>query len=685
MKISTHWLRDYVKIPSSLEKVAERLTMAGLEVERIHPCQGNQDSVFEIEVTTNRPDWLSHLGVAREIAAIEDLAFKMPPLQKGKGAQSAGYWKVRIQDSKGCPYYTGVLIEGIACHETPDFMKQRLEACGLRSISLIVDITNYVLLETGQPLHAFDADRIQGKLIQIRGAQRGEKLTAIDGSPLALAPEDLVIADESQVLALAGVMGGRGSEVSAQTKNVFLESAFFQPARVRKTSQRYGLASESSYRFERRVDPEGVDLGRDRALWLICQYAKPRAMSRILRAGKKPVTFAGPIFLRSDEIRKVLGFSIPNREVPAILKGLGFHVARVSTKGWRVKIPSFRADLTRSIDLIEEIARIYGYENIPETLPERKPLWHARNPRQDLEELARGYLSGAGFYETVSFSLISGKGLDENRDLKGALRVVNPQNKELCWMRPSLFPSLMDVIQWNFHWGSQDVFVFEIANVYRMPGQGSTREEERYLSLALSGDWQVKSWMDQARVGVFYDLKGVVQGFLERSGISEVSFLSKSVMPHINPEVSETIMLGEESLGYLGELDERIAKLWDLETKVYLAEISLDKLAPFFKKGRKFQELPRYPGTQRDLSVVIPEAVKAQDIREIIQGLGEGLIRRVEIFDLFRGGRIPKGFKNLGFRLTYQSSEKTLISEDIQKLHTGIAEKIVKKFQATFQ
>ncbi|HOW88355.1 MAG TPA: phenylalanine--tRNA ligase subunit beta, partial [Candidatus Omnitrophota bacterium] len=446
MKISTNWLKDFVELAPPVSRTAERLTMAGLEVKKCEVLKTPSDTVFEIEITSNRPDWLSHWGVAREIAAVENLSLKNPVVDAEKNRVPPKGWDVKIKDAEGCPYYTGVLIEGIVPAKTPDFIINRLLACGIRSINLIVDITNYVLLEIGQPLHAFDADLVRGQEIQLRKPKAGEKFLAINGAEIALQQDDLVVADSERAVALAGVMGGKDSEISDRTRNVFLESAFFNPIRVRKTSRRHQLASDSSYRFERRVDPEGVDLGCRRALWLIEKYAKPRSISAVIKAGEKPQLEIKTVHLKAEEVKKTLGVEIKPNQIVSILARLGLDAKPHSEEIWKVAIPSFRPDLTRPVDLIEEIARIYGYENIPETLPAREPLSVTESPRLALERKVRNLLSGAGWNETVTFSLIGDEGLDAEKDLKNAVQIVNPLHHGLHWMRPTLVTSLLDVI-----------------------------------------------------------------------------------------------------------------------------------------------------------------------------------------------------------------------------------------------
>lgn len=697
MKISTHWLKDFVELAPPVSRAAERLTMAGLEVKKCETLKMPNDTIFEIEITSNRPDWLSHWGVAREIAAVENLSLKNPQVDLETGRIPPPGWKVQIKDLPGCPYYTGVLIEGITETKTPEFMVNRLLACGVRSINLVVDITNYVLLEVGQPLHAFDADLIRSKEILVRRPKQGEKFTAINGAEIVLKPEDLVIADSDRAIALAGVMGGKDSEVSDKTRNVFLESAFFDPGRVRKTSRQHQITSDSSYRFERRVDPEAVDIGRSRALSLIQKYGKPRHISAMIKAGEKPQLEVKTVQLKSSDVKQILGVDIKSSQIALILGRLGLDAKQCSGSSpdavpskseqgiWKVGIPSFRPDLTRPVDLVEEIARIYGYENIPETLPPREPLTVGQSPRLALENNTRNFLSGAGLSETVTFSLISGDGLDPEKDLEHAVQIVNPLQHGLHWMRPTMVTSLLGVIQKNVNASNESsVKVFEIANIYTMPDAHKHPIEERICAIAFYGKKAVQTWLDAARPVTFFDLKGTVEAVLDMAGCSEWC-VAKASRSYFASGAVEELRIWQTPVALIGEVSAALLKQWGLKEPVFYAEISLEKIAKHAQGVRSFKEWPKYPAIERDLSLVVKEAVKSGELMSEIRGLGQGLIRDVMLFDLFRGKRVPDGFKNLAFRIIYQSADRTLVSEEVQKIHDKIAQTLVQKYQASFQ
>lgn len=682
MRISTNWLRDFVTLAPPLERIAERLTMVGLEVKRIEPRPDIKDTIFEIEVTTNRPDWLSHFGVAREIHAVENTGLKIPPSKNPEHRPMPSGWKLDLKEADGCPYYTACLIEGIQEGPTPDWMKNRLEASGLRSINLLVDITNYVLLEIGQPLHAFDADLLRGHEVQIRRAKAGENFAAINGVTHALGSEDLVIADRERTVALAGIMGGSETEVSSKTRNIFLESAFFHPRWVRRSSLRRGLSSESSYRFERRVDPEGVDLGLERAIYLFRELAHPRNVSAVTRAGRKPIMEKSHIHLSLEQVGKILGMEVKPHQIHSILTRLALDVKSDSPETWVVGVPSYRPDLQRPVDLVEEVARLGGYDKIQETLPERPPIEIPTNPLRNLEEKTRDFFAGVGLFETVSFSLTNPSHFETaGFDPKAFLEIHNPIHQELTLLRPSFLISLIEVLSRNERFGQQSVSIFEVANLYFQGAKDSSPAEERWVGILLAGE-RTAGWNDSRRAMDFYDLKGVIEDYLEYLDVGPPVFVSLEAPCF---EGAAQIKIGSETVGQIGRVSKTLRKAWDLSSKPIFAEINLERLVPLLPKKRRFKDIARYPSVARDLSIIVDEKIQVAEILSFITQLGKDWVREVTLIDLFRGGRVPKGCQNLTFRITYQSTEQTLLSEEVQQLHNEIASQVSRKFAAVFQ
>lgn len=684
MKISVDWVKEFVDLKPPFPEHALALTEAGLEVEAVEKSASG-DTVFQVEVTTNRPDWLSHWGVARELAAIHGLAFGKPVIvdEKKMSRTPPAGWKVISKDSaEACPYYTGVLIEGITEHKTPDFMKRRLESCGLRSIHLIVDITNYVLLELGQPLHAFDADLLSGNQIVIRRARKGEKMNLISGSAIELHEHDLLIADDSKPLALAGVMGGKDSEINERSRNIFLETAHFQPRLVRESARRHQLSTDSSYRFERRVDPCLVDLARLRALYLIQEYAKPRHISGAIHFGQTPNPVLSTLNLSEDEIQKALGCEVKGNQTVSILNRLGLEVKTVSSKAWKVTIPSFRADLTRPIDLVEEVARIYGFNKIPETLPALPPGSVQVNPVRKIQKKIRESLVGAGFHEAVTFSLISGDGFSD-AELSAMVRLRNPLQAGLEWMRPTLLPGLLQAVQKNIRFGSESIRLFEVANTYRK-NTGKEVVECKTVALILSGKVNSGRWLDTAREASYFDLKGAVINLLEKAGLNDAAWL-KSTATGLSASVCETISMGEKTLGFAGQVSPEWLKTFDIQAPVFYAEVKVETLLANTSFKKVYSEVSRYPVMRRDLSMTVPDDVYCDQMVRDIRLSGGTLVGEVQLLDLFQGGRVAKGYKNFTFRLTYLSPDRTLTSDEVDALQTQIAQTLAVKYQAQFQ
>ena len=677
MKVSLNWLKDYVKIKSAPERLAEELTMAGLEVKKIDRV--SDDVIFETEITTNRPDWLSHLGVARELHAITGNSFSLPPNKIKSHAKSERIFTISTPDRDLCPYYSAVLLEEVEWKETPDFMKKRLEACGIRPINFIVDVTNFVLLEFGQPLHAFDADGLNGDTISARRTKENEKITAIDGSVYELTRNDLVIADLKGPVAIGGVMGGKNSEVGEKTKNILLESAFFSPAPVRLTARRISLASESSYRFERRVDPAGVDEARDRAVYLIAQHAKIGRLSPVFRGGKLPVrpvsiSFAYP------EVRKLLGTEIPQSKGKSYLTRLGLRVSGTGKK-WSVKIPSFRSDLARPCDLIEEMARLYGYDRIPETLPLAQPLEPRVDPVLKLEEEVRRLCVSLGFFEAITFSLVDSTFFDKLKLYENTrVRLINPQNKELNLMRPSLISGLLAAVQRNLYAGETSVWLFEVGNRYldEAPDK-KLPHEERMVGLILSGESQ-GGWLDKKRSAGFYDLKGAVQEFLKRLGIDSVEEgpLEEGALFQAGQGIS--VSAGGIELGSYGTLSDQARKIYDVDKPVFYGEFSLENILKSIKTKRTVKDIPKFPSSPRDLTLICSDDLKSEVITKRIREMAGELAVKVEVFDCFRGGQIPKGKKSLSFRIFYQAQDRTLENEQVNRLHFSIIDDLNRSF-----
>ncbi len=680
MKISTVWLKDYVKLKGPLEEVANRLTLSGLEVKGMEKADGGL--VFETEITSNRPDWLSYLGVAREISALYSTPVQTPGTEEPEKLTAfPPEFVVETRDPVLCPYYTGTILKGIKPCPTPEFIKKRLEAVGHRSINFVVDVTNFVLLECGQPLHAFDLKLLEGNKILIRRAHEGETLTGIDGKTYSLDTKDIVIADGARSVAIAGVMGGKETEVTDGTRDIFLESAFFQPASVRQTSRRLALSTDSSYRFERRVDPDGVNWARERAISLILKYTEVQEVTRVKTAGKKPVKKTS-LHLPFEKLERTLGPSISSPQIEKIFKNLGLGIIQKNKKQVKVSIPSFRPDLVQAVDLIEEAARIYGYNRIPESLPQLRllPDTLADKPKFEVIRKVTDRLVGAGFWEAQNYSIIRGESYEKSIALKESLvKINNPQNKDLNLMRPSLVPGLLETAQRNQYRGAKHFKFFEVGQIYLASGK-NLPQEKNSLGFVVYGATE-KTWSTSSQKVGLYDIKGTVEFLLETLGVQGIEW-GKGNSVWTDGENTLELRVKGKSCGTVGEICPNVLKQFDMEGPVALAEIDLESLTALATKERTFRPVSKYPSIVRDMALLVPKELLAETVSSTILSEGSEFLKSVRLFDVYEGQNLPQGVKSLAFSLEYQSSEKTLSSEEIQKEHFRIAKVLQDKYSA---
>ncbi len=691
MKVTYNWLKEFVDIKISPEVLAEKLTMAGLEVVSLEKF--SEDYIFEIEITTNRPDWLSVIGIAREVAAITGKKLKLPQLKgtrhkiqgtRHKAPGSRLPLEVKIEDKAGCPRYIGRVFDNIKVKPSPEWMRNRLESVGLRPINNIVDITNYLLFETGQPMHAFDYDKIEEGAIIVRRAKTEEKIITLDAEERTLDNSILVIADKRKTVAVAGIMGGKNSEVSETTKTILLESACFDPALVRKGSKKLALATDSSYRFERGVDLNTVLTASERAAKLIKEFAVSlgaEAGGMLKDAGTKTQK-EGKIFLSSEKTSSVLGKKISASEIKKILEGLGFGVSTKAKGNFEVKVPFFRRDVERDVDLIEEIARLSGYENIPLSLPALKePGAIVREPgERDLKGETKNILLSLGFNEIITHSLISRLFLEKTNFSpdKIAIRVTNPLSAEQEFLRPELTPSMLNTISHNSKRKTEDLRIFELANIYKNE-EGKIKEEVS-LVLCLTGK-RYFDWKRKVEEVDFYDLKGVLETLLLRLGVRDIVF-----HPEESPLFSRRYSLGlrikDKELGFMGEINEEILKNFDLGKKIYLATLNLNAVFSFVRKDERYEPVARYPYISRDVSFIIDASVSYDTLLKFFRQDPSELIKEVNLVDVYFGKNIPPGKKSLTISVKFQSPERTLRDEEVEAIDSRLRQGLIKEFAA---
>ncbi|MCX5698355.1 MAG: phenylalanine--tRNA ligase subunit beta [Candidatus Omnitrophica bacterium] len=677
MKVTYNWLKDFVNIKIPPQALAEKLTMAGLEVVALEKT--GEDFVLEIEITSNRPDWLSVLGIAREVAAITGKKINLGARckvfdvrGKPKNLEPSTKNLITIEDKKDCPLYTARIIENVKVGPSPEWLKRRLESLGCRSVNNIVDITNYCLFELGQPLHAFDLDKLSQKEIRVRRANADEKIITIDGQTKILSPEILVIADTHKAVAIAGIMGGKETEVTVKTRNILLEGAVFNPLLVRRAKQKLGLQSESAYRFERGVDLEAVRSASWAAGELILKLAsgKPSGFSSL---GVSKVIHP-VINLDAAYLNKVLGTAIPVFKIKQILNRLGLRVKTKTKNILTVGAPSFRQDLKLPVDLVEEVARIYGYGKIPQTLPAVKPGQEVSDKRGFICGI-KNILSGLGLFEVITYSLVD-RGLLKKSGLNidaGLIEILNPLSKEQEVLRPALFPSLIRALAYNLDQQQERVSIFEIANIFS--GQANAVAQEPLLGLALCGvnTFFTKQGLVRDEI-ILLHLKGILETLFNRLGVENFDFWRQE-------DNKIDIVINQKQAGFMLDLSPQILGAFDIKNRqVVLAQVNLEKLFSSINLGKKFLAIPKYPAITRDISLVINEDISVQEVLGAIEAKGAPLLVQAKIVDYYQGPQIPAGFKGLTISCIYRMDSRTLTEEEIAPARNDICSLLKERF-----
>ena len=638
---------------------------------------GLDDAILEVEVTPNRPDCLSIHGVGREVAALTGGRLRPvdSTVHEDPAVTTAG-WRVTIEDPDLCPRYAARLITGVAVGPSPAWLAQRLRAAGLRPINNVVDVTNYVLWELGHPLHAFDGDLLTDRHVVIRRARPGESAVTLDGQTRTLGEAMLVIADAARPVAVAGVMGGANTEVRDSTRTVLLESAYFAPGSIRRTAKALGLSTEASYRFERGADIEGLRGALDRAARLIGELGGGQVAAGVLDAYPVPRRpLAVP--LRLERLRRVVGVSPPRTVVADILRGLGFP-ATERDGGFEVVVPSFRRDVAIEDDLVEEIARVWGYEKIPSTLPSGV-LALTRRPRQLVaRDTVRRVLSGAGCQEAVSLSLTDPahlRHLELSADDPRVVQLQNPLAADRSVLRPTLLFGLLEAVGTNVRRQTPDVRLFEIGRVFEGRGAGVLPREDTRIGIVLTGLRAPRAWSaPRARVDVF-DAKGAVEALVEALGRGEVS-IEPVTAPHLEEGRAAAVVVQGTAVGTLGELHPDVQKAFDLPAPVFVAEVSLDAIEALPSRVIQYRPLARYPGVQRDLAVVVPVDVPAGEVGRGIEAIRPPWLKRVVLFDVYEGAQVGPGRKSLAYSLLYQADERTLTDAEVNRAHAEVVERL---------
>lgn len=677
MRAPYEWLREFVDITATPEEVAERLTMIGLEVEGAESVSG--DTVFEVNVTPNRPDCLSIIGIAREISASFKLPLKIPE-HTIKGEHPNSDFSVEILSPELCNRYAGRFIKDVKISDSPEWIKIRLEKSGIRTINNVVDITNYVLLEFGHPLHAFDADTISGKKIIVNTAGTNNKIVTLDGVERELPEDVLLIWDSVSPIAIAGVMGGLETEVSDKTKNIFLESAYFDPYSIRRTSKKLNLMSESSYRFERGTDIEFLEKALNRTVLMIKEIAGG-TIHEVVDA--YPVKYVSkPLEMRYERINKILGTELSNADMLEILGRLGIR-AEDKKDVFIVYPPAHRRDIERDSDVAEEIARFYGYDRVPTRIPKSPLSSGLLNKKMMNIDKIREAMRKAGFTEVINYSFMNPSSLDmiaipEADRRRKTIVIRNPLRQEESLLRTTLGPALIENFKYNLDRGIKDIRFFEISKVFEDIGKTLPLEELR-LGGIFYKEKSPSLWKEDVKG--FFIAKGALESMIKELKISEYLF-SPSSEPFLHKGQASDVYVSGSYAGYLGVLGPGIIERLDLKKQkpeIIVFELNVDLLLTFIPDSIQYSPVPRYPYVERDVAIVVDENIAASEINRIMNSFSSELIEKVSIFDCYRGGNIPEGKKSLAFSIVYRSKEKTLTDEEVENIHASLVDYLLEK------
>lgn len=665
MNFSYNWLQSFFKkkLPRP-EKLAELLTMHSFEVSEVKdlPGSGSKDRALDIDILPNRgSDCFSHLGIAREISAVTGFKYKTDTykFKEDKGIKAKDFISIEVKDKTACPRYTARVITETKIGFSPKWMRERLEACGLKPINNIVDVVNYVMLETGQPLHAFDGEKLEDRKIIVRFAKEGEKIITLDGERYSLEKGILVIADTKKPMAIAGIKGGKAPEIDLKTRVVVLESANFDSRVIRRASKRIDLKTDASWRFEHGIDPNLTEIAINRAAFLIQEIAGGRIAQGLIDLYPRKV-FSKRIKLDLECVESLLGIKIPRQEIIAILESLDFKIKNLKSKIIEVEVPTFRLDVSTPENLVEEIGRIHGYQDIPA----RFPLAVLISPKSNLdifwENLSKDILKEAGFTEAYNYSFISEKDREMFKYSKHELiEIGNPTSLDFQYLRPSLIPNLLKNIEKNFR-NFAEIKIFELGKIFHHP-----KTEKKALSGVMTGK-------------VFYETKGTIDLLLNKLGISNTWFDEYRPTPEESklsiwqPKKCAEIKVDREEIGFLGEISPRILDNLKITTEVIVFDIDFEKLSKLTSEEHEYRPISRFPSAVRDIAILVPREVKVAQVLNKIYDTGKELVRDVDLFDIYDGGELPAGKKNLAFHIIYQAEDRTMTSEEIDGLQKKI-------------
>jgi phenylalanyl-tRNA synthetase beta chain len=717
MNISYNWLRELTGVELEPRVLAERLTMLGLAVDAVH--ERGEDFLLEIDLTSNRPDCLSHLGVAREVVVQAGGSVRLPDTTASKTeGRASDVTAVEIEDAELCPRYAGRVVRGVRIAPSPEWLVKRLEVIGQRAINNVADITNYVMHEMGQPLHAFDLRKLAENRIVVRRARKGERLRTLDGNDRELSEEMLVIADAERAVAMAGIMGGEETEISNSTTEVLIESAYFNPASVRRTARQLNLHTEASYRFERGTDYDGVLRAQSRAVALICELAGGTATEDAVDVYPRKIEQAR-VSLRPSRVKALTGLVVETEEMRRILSALGFtedaregaseqeptlrdgilEVMPMSLDGaLSFTAPTWRIDVEREEDLVEEVARHTGYDRIASELPPTASAGEYQ-PREIKKRALRRELTAFGYDEAINFSFINESygdrfGLipefvklinadEEKKEERRFVQLSNPIIEGVTRMRPTLLPGLLESLRHNFNYGTRDVRLFETGIVFASrSGEGELPSEHEAFALLATGRAAEEGRAGDARELDFYDLKGALEAAVDAMRLPQLSFAPASVR-HLREGQAAVIMThGQTEIGTLGRLGEEIAAEFKFRQAVYVAELDLTALLNLKELPALYAPLARFPSVVRDVSLLTDRHVSLSEMLAAIRELSLENLRSAQLVDVYEGANLPEGKRSVTLRLEYRADARTLRDEEADEMHARVVNTLAEKFGA---
>ena len=655
---------------------------------------GLSDAVFELDLTPNRPDCLSVIGIAREIAAIQKTPLNYPDYTiEDKADTIHKISSVKIEAPDHCPRYSARLVENVTVKTSPFWLQDRLLSIGLRPINNIVDITNFVMMETGQPLHAFDFDFLTENRIVVRTAAEGEKFITLDGKERTLGAEMLMICDGAKAVGVGGVMGGLNSEIEAATTRVLIEGAYFNPVSIRKTSKKLGLGTDASHRFERGVDPEGTVRAVNRAAKLMVELGGGSLVEGIIDEYPKPQTVTS-VDLSVRRTHRLLGIKPDADRIKNLLESIEFKVEKItsedSDKRLTVVPPTFRVDISRPEDLMEEVARLSGYDNIPITFPMMPAAGRTPDHYLELRNRIKKLMNGFGFTEAVTYSFaseLSGnhlrlKAKDARRSF---IHILNPLTEDQTVMRTSLVPGLIEAAVYNIARQVKNLKLFEIGKIFIKSDRQDLPLEPEILAALWTGARNDVSWHSREIPCDFYDIKGAAEGLIHALKIDKLRFtkMPAESCDYTRPGYTAQILASGLQVGLVGEIHPRVRSNFDLKQTAYIFELELDKIISLIPPATGSRSSPRFPAIYRDITVIVDRGIETQTVLEAVENIGENLVERLHLFDVFEGDPIAAGKKSVSFRVTYRSSTKTLEDDDVNDLHRAITDKLLKAFDAT--